>query len=501
MTTGADAAPVSLWTVLRQWGRLGCIGFGGPPSHIRLLRQLVVERRGWLDAREFEDAVAVCNLLPGPASTQLTIFCAWRVRGRLGALVGGAAFIVPGLIVILALSVLFMASSPPLAVLGAGAGAGGAVPAVAISAGASLVAPSWRNRGATWRWLLYLAAGLAAAATIGEWLVIVLLGCGAAELAIRSARGDFRGSSGEDAPGPADKLRGLAAAPLALTWLTGGAVLASVAWEAFKVGGLSFGGGFVIIPLMQTDAVSHYHWMTGAQFLNAVALGQITPGPVVQTVAVVGYAAAGIGGALLASAVAFAPSFAFVLLGGRHFDRIRGDQRARTFLNGAGPAAIGAIFGSAITLTKTLSHPWQFLVLAGALVLLFPLRRGVVLTLLGAAAVGVAIALAAGTVSPYRVQERRDAGGPIGSWAVGDRLAAAAARAEGRLALKAPTVDARPAWRGLAPFSGLPELGRPCRVRRARPARTGRRSCPPRDRTAVARCSAYLPPPQLTFTI
>ena len=404
MTTGADAAPVSLWTVLRQWGRLGCIGFGGPPSHIRLLRQLVVERRGWLDAREFKDTVAVCNLLPGPASTQLTIFCAWRVRGRRGALVGGAAFIVPGLIVILALSVLFMASSPPLAVLGAGAGAGGAVPAIAISAGASLVAPSWRSRGATWRWLLYLAAGLAAAATIGEWLVIVLLGCGAAELAIRSARGDFRGSRDEDAPGPVDKLRGLAAVPLALTWLTGGAVLASVAWEAFKVGALSFGGGFVIIPLMQTDAVSRYHWMTGAQFLNAVALGQVTPGPVVQTVAVVGYAAAGIGGGLLASAVAFAPSFAFVLLGGRHFDRIRGDQRARAFLNGP-PAAIGAIFGSAITLARTLSHPWQFLVLAGALVLLFPLRRGVVLTLLGAAAVGVTVALAAGTV-PVAAAER-----------------------------------------------------------------------------------------------
>src|ERR1700733_8131849 len=400
MTTGADAAPVSLWTVMRQWGRLGCIGFGGPPSHIRLLRQLVVERRGWLDAREFEDAVAVCNLLPGPASTQLTIFCAWRIRGRLGALVGGAAFIVPGLIVILALSVLFMASSPPLAVLGAGAGAGGAVPAIAISAGASLVAPSWRNRGATWRWLLYLGAGLAAAATVGEWLVIVLLGCGAAELAIRSARGDFRRSSNEDAPGPVDKLRGLAAAPLALTWLTGGAVLASVAWEAFKVGGLSFGGGFVIIPLMQTDAVSHYHCMTGAQFLNAVALGQVTPGPVVQTVAVVGLPAAGLAGGLLASAVAFAPSFLVVLLGGPRFQRIRGNQRARAFLDRAGPGAIGAILGSAITLARDLTHPWQYAVLAGALVMLLPLRRGVVLTLVSAAAIGVTIALAAGTVAP-----------------------------------------------------------------------------------------------------
>ena len=120
----ADRPPavprVALATVLREWGRIGCIGFGGPPAHIRLLRQLCVERRGWLDAREFEDAIAVCNLMPGPASTQLAIFCAWRLRGRAGALIGGAAFIIPGLIVILALSVLFVASSPPLWVLGAG---------------------------------------------------------------------------------------------------------------------------------------------------------------------------------------------------------------------------------------------------------------------------------------------------------------------------------------------------------------------------------------------
>jgi chromate transporter len=140
--------------------------------------------------------------------------------------------------------------------------------------------------------------------------------------------------------------------------------------------------------------------MTGAEFLNAVALGQITPGPVVQTVAVVGYAAAGIAGGLLASAVAFAPSFLLVLFGGPRFEQIRGDQRARAFLDGAGPAAIGAILGSAITLARALSHPWQYAVLAGALVLLLVLRRGVVLTLLSAAAAGVVIALAAGTVSP-----------------------------------------------------------------------------------------------------
>jgi chromate transporter len=385
--------PLPLTTVLREWGRIGCIGFGGPPTHIKLLRELCVERRGWLDGQEFEDAIAVCNLLPGPASTQLAIFCAWRVRGRRGALVGGAAFIVPGLVVILALSVLFLASSPPLWVLGAGAGADAAVPAVAVNAGIALISASWQRRASAGRWLVYLVAGIAAAATLGVWLVLVLLGAGLIELAIRTT-----------GPGGTTQLRSLvgapALAPVAAAAVAGGGVLASVAWVAIKVGGLSYGGGFVIIPLMQADAVGHYHWMTSAQFLDAVALGQITPGPVVQTVAVVGYAAAGLAGGLLAALVAFAPSFVFVLAGGPRFDRIRGDQRARAFLDGAGPAAIGAILGSAVSLTRALAHPWQYAVLAAALITLLALRRGAVLTLLAAATVGVVIALAAGTISP-----------------------------------------------------------------------------------------------------
>jgi chromate transporter len=374
---------VPLSTILREWGRIGCIGFGGPPTHIKLLRELCVEQRGWISGQDFEDAIAACNLLPGPASTQLAIFCAWRLRGRVGALIGGIAFIVPGLVVILALAALFLGTSPPLWVLGAGAGAGAAVPAVAIQAAASLTGPSRQRRKNTIRWICYLLAGAAAAATLGPWLVLVLLGCGLVELTIQL-------TAGHRADGT---IQGLISAPMLAAGAISGGVLLSVAWVAFKVGALSYGGGFVIIPLMQSDAVSHYHWMTGAQFLNAVALGQITPGPVVQTVAVVGYAAAGLGGGILASAIAFSPSFAFILLGGRRFDQVRTDRRARAFLDGAGPAAIGAIFGSAIPLTRELSHAWQYAVLAGALALLLLLRRGVVLTLLCAGAAGVIIAL------------------------------------------------------------------------------------------------------------
>ena len=378
-----STAEPALSTVAWEWGRIGCIGFGGPPAHIALLRKLCVERRRWIAAPQFEDAISACNLLPGPASTQLAIFCAWRLRGRIGALVGGACFIVPGLVLILGLAALFLSGSPPLWVKGAGAGAGAAVAAVAVQAGWGLVPDSRRRALSGLRWAAYLLAGGLSAATIGPWLVLVLIGCGVAELAIRRIR--VGGS-----------VSALVPAPVIAT--LGGGGLLSLAWVAFKVGALSYGGGFVIIPLMQADAVNHYHWMTSGQFLNAVALGQVTPGPVVQTVAVVGYAAAGLGGGLLAALVAFSPSFAFVLLGADRFDRLRGNVDAAAFLGGAGPAAVGAILGVAVPLTRALSESWQYAVLAGAAALLFPLRRGVVTTLLLAGVAGVAIAYAGGQV-------------------------------------------------------------------------------------------------------
>ncbi len=165
--------------------------------------------------------------------------------------------------------------------------------------------------------------------------------------------------------------------------------LAALCWVAFKVGALSYGGGFVIIPLMQHDAVITYHWMTGTQFLNAVALGQVTPGPVVQTVAVVGYAADGVGGGLLAAFIAFTPSFCFIIAGASHFDRLRADTRIQAFLSGAGAAVIGAIAGSAIPLGRELAHLWQLGILGLAAVWLLGFRRAVVPALLAAALLGV----------------------------------------------------------------------------------------------------------------
>jgi chromate transporter len=368
----------SLGEIAREWGRIGCIGFGGPPAHVALFRELCVTREEWLSEDQFERAIAATNILPGPASTQLAIYCAWRLRGTGGALIGGLGFILPGLVLILALSVLFLAGSPPTWIRGAGMGAGAAVAPVAVTAGLGVALPIWRRTTAAKRprILIYALAGAIAAATTGPWLVLVLLGCGAIELAWQRQLDGV----------------GFHVWPLLATVAEPGGTGALV-WTALKVGALAFGGGFVIVPLMQSDAVSTYHWMTHAQFLNAVALGQITPGPLTQTVAAVGYSAGGFPAALLAAFVAFLPSFSFVLLGAARFERLLLNERVTGFLAGAAPAAAGAIIGSAIPLVGGLSETWQYMVLVAAAIALLILRRSIVLTLLTAGTVGAVAGL------------------------------------------------------------------------------------------------------------
>jgi chromate transporter len=208
---------------------------------------------------------------------------------------------------------------------------------------------------------------------------LVILGCGLLETSVRTGFGDTMAR------------RAVVLLPATVP-VAGG--LAALVWEALKVGALSYGGGFVIVPLMQHDAVTTYHWMTGTQFLNAVALGQVTPGPVVLTVSVVGYASDGLAGGLLAALFAFAPSFAFVIFGAPHFDRIRSSKRMQAFLTGAGAAAIGAIAGAALPLGLQIVHLWQIGILGLAAFWLLGLRRGTVSALIGVGVLGVIAVLA-----------------------------------------------------------------------------------------------------------
>ena len=172
-------APLSV--VVREWGRIGLTSFGGPPAQVALLRELCVERRRWIDAREFEDANAATQLLPGPGGTQLAIYCAKRVGGNLGGVLGGLAFALPGLVIVLAISAVALSSSPPLWIRAVGAGAAAAVVAVVVQAGIGLGRSSVRH----WRAFVYLAAGAVATVLAGPGVVIVIVACGLVELGWR----------------------------------------------------------------------------------------------------------------------------------------------------------------------------------------------------------------------------------------------------------------------------------------------------------------------------
>lgn len=371
---------VGLVEVGLHWGRIGCIGFGGPPAHISLLRELCVKKKSWLTDDYFEDAIATCNLLPGPASTQLSILCAWTVAGIPGAIIGGLAFILPGLVAIIALSSLFLASAPPEWVLAVGAGASSALVAVALHAGFSVVPNSWKRTQSKFRWVGYVIVGALASVFAGSGVVIVLLVCGFVELFYRRVFPQMLSLS-------------IAHFALLVGALEAGALRRgidnSLMWVAFKVGALSYGGGFVIIPMMFNDAVHQFAWMTESQFLDAVVLGQITPGPVVHTVAVVGFAAGGVMGALLTACVAFVPSFVMIGFGARHFERFRKNASVRSFLDGAGPSAIGAILGVSVPLLMSLPETWQLSLATLSTALVLFMRQSPLRVLLGMALLGV----------------------------------------------------------------------------------------------------------------
>jgi chromate transporter len=367
-------APLSI--VIREWGRIGLTSFGGPPAQVAMLRELCVDRRRWIDEHEFEHANAATQLLPGPGGTQLAIYCARRVGGDLGALLGGLAFILPGLVIVLAISAVALGDSPPLWARAVGAGAAAAVVAVVVQAGLALGRTSVVGRGV--RAFLFLVAGGAATVALGVGVVLVIVACGLIELGWRR-----RGTA-------------LAVSPLPLVFAV--ATIPALAWTAVKVGALSYGGGFVIIPLMQGDAVDTHGWMTDAEFANAVAYGQLTPGPVVHTVAMVGWAAAGFGGATLAATLGFAPSFLMIYLFGDRFVALRESAPARAFLDGAGPAAVGAILGATVPLVEALEEWWQFAILGVAAVALL-VRLPAFWMLVGGAGAGL-LAAAAGAAVP-----------------------------------------------------------------------------------------------------
>jgi chromate transporter len=368
--------PGAVSEVARTFLRLGCVGFGGPVAHLALMQDELVDRRRWVDRDRYLQLIAVTNLIPGPNSSEVAIHLGYVRAGVLGGLAAGISFALPSLVIMLGLSWLYFS----------GGDAGWArdlfdvvQPAVvAVIAWAALRLARGAIRGPATALIALVAFLLVALDLASE--IPVLLGGAALGLALRGPR-------------PTGPVRLLAAAPIAGA-AASLANLPALAWVALKTGLLMFGGGLVIVPLLEPEVTSR-GWLTRSEFLDGVALGQITPGPVTLTLAFVGWAAAGVLGALVASVLVYVPAFVGVLCGTGPFLRaFAANPWLKAALWGITPAVAGTIAGVVPGLAEASWSGWW----PGAVILavagLALIRLSPAIVLVGAAAVGLVVALA-----------------------------------------------------------------------------------------------------------
>jgi chromate transporter len=358
-----------LGELVRLFLRIGVSGFGGPLVHMAMLETEVVERRRWLDKQEFLDALAVCQMLPGPASTQLGVLVSYLRGGLAGALLGGAAFILPGFVVMLSLTLLH-------ARYGAVPALGGIFLGIAPAVIAVIGFSAWRlARTACARVELAALALLALAMTVWTRLdtVVVILLTGGLWVGYRAA---------------ADRS---AAAMTALPVLVaaGPEVYARIAWLWVKMGALVYGGGYVIIPVVRGEAVERFGWLSDRVFLDGLALGQMTPGPIVNLSVFVGYQAGGLVGSVVAALGVFVPAFAVVLAAAPAMMRVRGSPSMQRFLQGVNAGVVGAIVGATVPLARgAIVSPFTAVIAVLSVLALWRLRLDTVWLVLGAGALG-----------------------------------------------------------------------------------------------------------------
>jgi chromate transporter len=313
----------------RLYLKLGTIAFGGPAAHIAMMEDEVVRRRGWLERDEFLDLVGVSSLIPGPSSTEVAIYVGYSRAGLPGLLVAGACFILPAMLMAAALAWTYLHFGTLPAVRGALYGIKPVVIAIVLQA-------LWRlGRTAVKSWPLALVgAASAAAAALGAYLPLVLLGAGLVTAAAhRLERLGGRASL---------VLLPLAAAPAAPA--LGAPAAHTALWPLFRVfleiGSVVFGSGYVLLAFLRADLVTNRHWLTESQLLDSVVVGQVTPGPVFTTATFIGYVLSGPAGALVATLGIFLPAFVLVAVTGPLVRRLRRSELAGAILDGLNVASL-----------------------------------------------------------------------------------------------------------------------------------------------------------------
>lgn len=335
--------PVSLSRLLVYFLRLGTTGFGGPIALVGYMQKDLVEERRWYSQQDYLQGLAFSQLSPGPLAAQLAIYLGWLRAGVLGATLTGVAFIVPSFLMVIVLAVFYVRFGGLSWIHGMFYGIGAAVIAIIARSAVKLL------RGTVGKdrllWAIFLAMAITTAWAQSEIVWLFLL-CGLITMLVKAPPSLLAQASPVVLPSIMAKL------------ITGGTGVAAMGTLGLlflffaKAGAFVFGSGLAIVPFLYGGVVGQYHWLTERQFVDAVAIAMITPGPIVITAAFIGYLVGGAVGAVLAALAVFAPPYFFVLLGAPYYRRFANNRQVKAFVQGVTAAAVGAIAGAAYILAR-----------------------------------------------------------------------------------------------------------------------------------------------------
>jgi len=345
--TASTAAPRGrIGEVVPYFLRLGLLGFGGPVALVGQMERALVGERGWLTKEQMREAIAICQSLPGPLAIQVGVYVSYLRAGFWGAWAGGWAFILPNFVIVAALGALYVYFGDLKPVTAIFYGVSPAVIALILHSCYRLAKLGMEDR------VQWLIATVCFAVTVALQAEVALLFIGAGAIGILYYGSIFRR--------PPTAL--LQIAPLSvlaqMAPAASSSTLAKLLWFFLKAGALTFGSGLVIVPFLEQGLVRQYGWLDERQFLIAVAVGMISPGPVVITATFVGYLVAGFWGSLVSTIGIFLPSFILVLIAAPILARHRGDPNVQGFVKGAYGAAIGTILGACVLLGRIAIGDW-----------------------------------------------------------------------------------------------------------------------------------------------
>jgi chromate transporter len=373
---------VSINKLTSYFLRLGCVGFGGPVALVGQMERELVGQRQWLTREEMREAVAVCQSLPGPLAIQVGIFIAYLRGGFWGAWAGGWAFILPNFLIVAALGALFVHFGDLKGVSAIFYGVSPAVIALILHSSYRLAKLGMED------WPQWLIAAVCFVVTVALEAEVALLFIVSGAIGVLVYGTLFK----QGKLPPALSLSPVGAAPLLAMVPAASTASAPLQLLLFflKAGAFTFGSGLVIVPFLQQGLVTDYGWLGEREFLIAVAVGMISPGPVVITATFVGYLVAGFWGSLAATIGIFLPSFLIVLIAAPIVARHRSNANLQGFIKGAYGAAIGSILGACVLLGKIAIGDWLTILIAlVSLAVLFRWKISNPLLIAVAAAVGL----------------------------------------------------------------------------------------------------------------